>query len=135
MIAYLLDTNVVSELIKSRPDPRAAAWLGSVSDTFISVLTIGELRRGTAALRARDPRRATALDAWIDRLLSEYDDRVLDVTATVATKWARLPRTRTIPVIDSLLAATARVHGLTLATRNLRDVSDLGVPVVDPFAA
>ncbi|PZU47854.1 MAG: VapC toxin family PIN domain ribonuclease [Microbacterium sp.] len=133
MTAYLLDTNVVSELIKATPSPTVAAWLMGEPETWLSVLTIGELRRGAHLLRRRDETRAARLDEWITQLAASYGDRILPVDARVTHAWAALPATRTLPVIDALIAATARVHGLTVATRNVSDFADTSVSVVDPF--
>jgi predicted nucleic acid-binding protein len=131
--AYLLDTNVVSELSKRAPAAQVVGWLGGDPDCALSVLTIGELRRGIRMLRGRDPVRARRLDAWVDELHADYRTRVLPVDAAVAEEWAALPADRTLPVVDSLIAATARVHGLTIATRNVRDFAGLDVRVFNPF--
>ena len=133
MTAYLLDTNVVSELIKATPSPVVTAWLTAEQDTWLSVLTVGELRRGAHLLRRRDETRAARLDEWIAELAASYGDRILPVDAHVTDAWAALRATRTLPVIDALIAATAHVHGLTVATRNVSDFADTGVTVIDPF--
>jgi len=136
MTAFLLDTNVVFETRKPRPAPAVTAWIAqhATADSFLSVLTIGELRRGCARLADRDPGRAGRLGRWIDALESQFADRLLDIDVPVVTAWAGLPAGRTLPVVDSLLVATAAAHGLTLVTRNTRDVSGLGVAVLDPWA-
>lgn len=133
---YLLDTNVVSELRKgSRAHTRVLSWYaGTESDEkYLSVLTVGEVRRGIENVRGRDPVQARALDRWLERLLATHADRVLSIDAAIAEQWGRLSAARSMPVIDALLAATALVHGLTFATRNVRDVSRSGVPTVNPF--
>ncbi|WP_251151425.1 type II toxin-antitoxin system VapC family toxin [Cellulosimicrobium sp. Marseille-Q4280] len=132
---YLLDTDVVSELVRSRPHAHVVSWLRGLrtDQLHLSVLTIGEIRAGIERLAPRDPRRANALDAWVRGLEDGYADRLLPVTLDVAARWSTLHATRTLPAVDSLLAATALVHGLTVATRNARDFRDAGVPVVDPF--
>lgn len=135
MSGFLLDTNVVSELFRREPDPRVVEWWRRTrTPSFLSVLVLGELRRGVERLAPRDPARAQMLDARIDGIVVDYADRTLPVTAAVADEWGRLGARRPIPVVDGLLAATALVHGLTLATRNMKDVADLGVPYVDPFS-
>ena len=135
MSGFLLDTNVVSELFRREPDPRVVAWLRRTrTPAFLSVLVLGELRRGVERLAPRDPARAQVLDARIDGIVVDYADRTLPVTSAVADEWGRLGARWAIPVVDGLLAATALVHGLTLATRNVKDVADLGVPYVDPFS-
>jgi len=135
-VTYLLDTNVLSELRKGRRcHPNVAAWFTEVADAhlFLSVLVIGEIRRGVEVIRRRDTARATALDQWLTRLVRDHGERILPVDRAVAEQWGRLAATRTGSVVDSLLAATARVHGLTLVTRNVRDVQWTGVSCVNPF--
>ncbi|BCB86807.1 type II toxin-antitoxin system VapC family toxin [Phytohabitans suffuscus] len=134
-MGFLLDTNVVSELRKARPDPNVLAWhaRNANADVFISVLVVGEIRRGIEGIRNRDPRQADALDAWLTGLVATYRDRVLPVTAEVSDEWGRLAIAQPPPVIDGLMAATARVHQLTLVTRNVADVARTGVRVVNPF--
>ena len=135
-MSYLLDTNVVSELRKAgRCEPAVAAWYAGALDKekFLSVVTVGEIRRGIESIRRRDERSARALEAWHARLLARYSARILPVTQAIAEEWGRLSVPDPLPVIDALLAATARVHGLTLVTRNTNDVERTGVPFVDPF--
>jgi predicted nucleic acid-binding protein len=135
-VTYLLDTNVVSELRKgSRCHARVASWFEGVDDQDLglSVLVIGEIRRGIEAVRRRDSRGASALERWLGRLLREHAERVLPIDARVAEEWGRLSAIRPGSVVDVLLAATARVHGLTLVTRNVRDVEWTGVAWLNPF--
>lgn len=135
---FLLDTNVISEVRKGeRCNPRVAAWFTAVRDTdlFISVLVTGEIRRGVERLRRRDARQAEALERWLEELADSYADRVLPIDARVADAWGRLGALRPVPVIDGLLAATARVHDMTLVTRDASAVDDLGVNVLNPFEA
>jgi hypothetical protein len=110
------------------------AWIAAHRDElFLSVLVTGEVRRGIETIRRRDKGAAGVLERWLRGLEAEFEDRILPVDATVADRWGRLMAERTVPAIDGLLAATALVHGLTLATRNVRDVAPTGVPSVDPF--
>ena len=134
MSGYLLDTNVVSELARAHPHLGAVAWLRSAGECFLSVLTVGELRRGVWMLQRHDPRKAARIGGWVDVVAGEYADRILPVDAEVAERWATLPARRTLPVVDALIAATALAHGLTVATRNVKDFADTVVPIVDPFA-
>ena len=136
-MSYLVDTNVLSELRKGeRCDPHVLRWFSTVAadEIFLSVLTIGEVRRGVERIRRRDTRSAHALEAWLRRLIAEHSDRILPIDKEVAEEWGRLGVPDPIPVIDGLMAATARVHGLTFATRNQKDVMRTGVPCVNPFS-
>ncbi len=129
---------MVSELRKQgRCNPRVAAWFARVSpeEIFFSVLTLGEIRRGIESIRRRDVRSAEALEAWLDELATTYADRILAVDQSVAEEWGRLNVPNRRSVIDALLAATAKVHDLTLVTRNLRDIKGTGVSWFDPFGA
>ena len=132
---YLLDTNVISETRKTRADPSVTAFLDAADSAglFLSVLTLGELRKGVAARRRSDPVAADRLGAWVDGIETMFADRVLPVDATVARLWGELTAGRSLPVIDTLIAATAIASGLTLATRNTRDVEATGIPLVDPW--
>ncbi len=135
MTSYLLDTNVVSELRRRRPDEAVLAWFdrATASELYLSVLTIGELRQGIESLRRRDPRGAEALGSWHTGLLSAYADRIVPVDAAVADRWGRLNVPDRVPVVDGMLAATALVHGWTLVTRNISDVRRTGVQTLNPF--
>ena len=136
-MTWLIDTNVISEVRKrDRCHPAVAAWWREVAehDLFLSVLTLGEIRRGVEILHPRDPARASALAAWLAEVTEAFGPRLLGVDGVVAEAWGRIASRRTVPVIDALLAATALVHGLVLVTRNVADVEGLGVPVLDPFA-
>jgi predicted nucleic acid-binding protein len=132
---YLLDTNVISETRKTRADPAVMAFLGAADPggLFLSVLTLGELRKGLAGRRRIDAVAADRLGAWVDGIETIFTDRVLPVDATVARLWGELTAGRSLPVIDTLIAATAIASGLTLVTRNTRDVEATGVPLVDPW--
>jgi toxin FitB len=133
---YLLDTNVVSELRKgARADANVTAWLAHQTDEqlFLSVLVVGELRRGVESIARRDKASAVALESWLNRLIHVHADRILPVTLEIAQAWGRLNVPDPLPVIDSLLAATAHVHGLTLVTRNAKDMARTGVPTANPF--
>lgn len=136
ILSYLVDTNVLSELRKGvRTNDRVRAWFSRVADEelFISVVAVGEIRRGIDAIRRRDLRQAASLEQWLRRLVVDHGDRLLPVDLAVAEEWGRLSAIRSSSVVNTLLAATARVHGLTLATRNLRDVAWTGVDCIDPF--
>jgi len=135
-VAFLLDTDVVSELRKSTPHPEVLAWQrrNAAAEAYLSVLVIGEIRQGIERVRPRDARWAETLDDWFDGLLSTYRDRILPVTTEIAQEWGRynVPP-KAPPIVDGLLAATAKVHRLTLVTPNVGDVAGTGVAVLNPF--
>lgn len=135
MTRYLLDTDVISELRRSRPHPAVAAWFEGIgqADVVLSVLTLGEIHQGIVRLGRRDPDQAAVLADWLGRLERGYADRILPVTAAVARRWAELNAVRSLPVIDSLIAATAIEHGAVLATRNVRDLAGVDLSMVNPF--
>jgi predicted nucleic acid-binding protein len=91
------------------------------------------VRQGIERLRSRDTATAAALDAWLERVRTEHEDRIVPIDAEVAEEWGRLNASETLPVVDSLLAATAKVHGMTLATRNVKDLARTGVVLMNPF--
>ena len=134
---YLLDTNVVSELRKrDRCDENVAAWYTGVSDDelFLSVLVLGEIRRGIERIRDRDPHQCAALEHWLQNVTLRYAHRVLPIDERVSDVWGQFYYIRNVPVVDGLLAATAKVHNLTLVTRNIQDVQGLGVDLLNPFS-
>lgn len=137
MRKFLLDTNVISELRKrERADAHVRAWIdGHLDDEFwLSVLVVAELRRGAELIRRRDEAAASALTAWLETTIGDYEDRILPVTLAIGQRWARLSVPGPMPVIDGLLAATALEHDLILVTRNVDDVTRSGAAVVNPFA-
>jgi predicted nucleic acid-binding protein len=134
-LQYLLDTNVLSETRKIRADARVLSFLSAAepSAMYISVLTIGELRKGVAHKRRSDPDAARKIESWVEGLELSFADRILDINSAIAASWGELSAQHPRPVIDTLLAATALVHDLTLVTRNVSDVLDLPVKVIDPW--
>jgi toxin FitB len=135
-VNYLIDTNVISEVRKgARCDPYVSAWFSSINDedVYLSVLVLGEIRRGVERARRSDPARARALDTWLSTLKQSYGDRILPIDQMVADEWGSMSATRPAATVDSLLAATAKVHRMTLATRNVADVAGLGADVLNPF--
>ncbi|HET8565821.1 MAG TPA: type II toxin-antitoxin system VapC family toxin [Solirubrobacterales bacterium] len=136
-MSYLLDTNVISELRKGeRADANVTAWFADVAEEeiFLSVLTIGEIRRGIESVRRRDPDSAAALDRWLNLVSEAHGDRVVPIDRTIAEEWGRMNAPDPLPVVDGLLAATARVLSLTLVTRNVGDIASTEVELLDPFA-
>jgi predicted nucleic acid-binding protein len=132
---YLLDTNVISETRRVRPDRGVMAFLSAAdaAGLFLSVLTLGELRKGVEGKRRTDPIAADRLGAWVDGIETLFSDRVLPIDAAAARLWGELSASRNLAVIDTLIAATAIGHRLTLVTRNARDVESTGVMLVDPW--
>jgi predicted nucleic acid-binding protein len=136
---FLLDTNVISELVKPRPESKVTAWISSVDERmlWLSILTLGEIRKGVACLPSSA--RRLALEGWLEFDLPErFHGRILSVDQPVADRWGRLSaeaiaKKMILPVIDGLLAATALQHGLSLVTRNSRDIEATGVPFVNPW--
>lgn len=134
-VRYLLDTNVLSETRKTNADRKVLAFLGAADpeSLFISVLAIGELRKGVAIKQRSDAETAARLGAWVDGIEQGFSDRVLPVDAATARLWGCLSADRTRPVIDTLMAATALVHQLVLVTRNAGDLRGLDLPALDPW--
>ena len=112
-----------------------AAWWSTVAENeiFLSVLTIGEIRKGIENVRRRDPRSADALEAWLVRVIRDHGDRILAIELDVVEEWGRLNAPDPLPVIDGLLAATAKVRGLTLVTRNVADIARTGIALFNPW--
>lgn len=135
-MSFLIDTNVISEVRKGvRCDPAVTLWYSSIkdSDLYLSSLILGEIRKSIELARPRDLAKAEALQAWLGAVVEAFGDRVIPVDRFVSDAWGRMSAMRPIPVVDGLLAATAKVHGLTLVTRNDTDVTGLGVRVLNPF--
>lgn len=133
--AYLLDTNVVSELRKQRPHGGVVAWLQSVDDTqlYLSAVTLGEIQAGVELTREQDPGKAEEIEAWLTLVAGAYN--VLPMDAATFRAWARLMHRKSETLYeDAMIAATAKVHGLTVATRNVGDFNALGLDVFNPFA-
>ena len=132
---YLLDTNVVSELRKPRPHGGVVAWLESVDDAqlYLSAVTLGEIQAGIELTREQDPEKAQAIEAWLELVAGAYN--VLPMDAATFRAWARLMHRKSDTLYeDAMIAATAKVHGLTVATRNVSDFNALGTEVFNPFA-
>ncbi|MGI8916416.1 MAG: type II toxin-antitoxin system VapC family toxin [Chloroflexota bacterium] len=136
-MSCLLDTNVISEVRKPVQNAGVQQWFAGVraEELFLSVMVAGEIRRGIERLRRRDPAQASVYETWLGTLRRDYVDRILPVTAEIAEEWGRLNDVDPLPVIDGLLAATARVHGLILVTRNTDDFARTGVRLLNPFTS
>ncbi len=137
---YLLDTCVISELIRKHPDPHVVAWVDSLheAEAYLSVIAIGEIKRGVERLPASE--RQTAIREWLEHdLMARFQGRILPVDTAVMLAWGQLMAAaerigRTLPAFDSLIAATALNGGLTIATRNEADFAGIGVPVFNPWS-
>lgn len=134
MNRYLLDTNVVSELRKSKPHGAVLGWVSELQDSqiYLSAVTIGELQAGVERTRVQDPQKAAQIQSWIDLLEDSY--QVLPMDALCFREWARLMHGKPDELLeDVMIGATARIHELTVATRNERDFASLGVRIFNPF--
>jgi predicted nucleic acid-binding protein len=136
-IQYLLDTNILSETRRKHPDPKVLDFVRQTDPSvlYLSVLTLGELRRGVAHRRVSDPVAAESLTVWVDGLEYGFADRILGIDTPTARLWGELSAQRPRAVIDTLLAATAISHGLTFVTRNTADVEDIDVKLLNPFTS
>ncbi len=135
-MSYLIDTNVISEVRKGACcDARVSTWYASIidEDIYLSSLVLGEIRKGVELARPRDPQKALILERWLQDVKAAFAGRVLGIDDAVADCWGRMSGVRPVAVIDGLLAATAMTQGLTLSTRNDRDLAGLGATVLNPF--
>lgn len=139
MTGFLVDTNVISEIVKPTPHPTVLRWFAAADESLIhfSVLTVGEIRKGISS--RPDPSRNTLLESWLVALTSRFSTRILPIELAVADRWGQLAgickaKGMTLPVIDGLLAATALHHDLTLVTRNVKDFRGSGVSTLDPWS-
>ncbi len=133
---YLIDTNIISEVRRGeRCDRHVAAWFASINDDdiYLSVLVLGEIRKGIERARRTDAAQARAFEKWLSTIKESYGERILPIDQMVADEWGSMSAIRPLPSVDALLAATAKIHGMTLATRNVADVAGLGADVMDPF--
>jgi predicted nucleic acid-binding protein len=140
-VSYLIDTNVASETVRPKPDREVLAWLDSVPDEalHLSVLSLGEIRYGVEKLKA-SPKKRERLRVWLEQELPDwFEGRILPVDSVVGDRWGRLlaeqrAKGKPLPAVDSLLAATALVHGFRLVTRNRKDFDVEGLEVVSPWS-
>jgi hypothetical protein len=135
-VKFILDTNIISEIRKGeRAHPNVAKWVAQtpVKEIGTSVLVLAEIRRGIELKRRQDAAQAEALDRWFTQMRTRIADRVLPIDEPITEAWALMSAPDPLPFIDGLLAATAKVHELTLVTRNTADVMRTGVAILDPF--
>ena len=131
---YLLDTNVVSELRKPKPHGAVLAWIDALEDTqlHLSAVTIGEIQVGIELTREQDEKKASEIEAWLELVATSYN--VLPMDAAAFRAWAQLMHRKSDTVYeDAMIAATAKIHGLTVVTRNVADFKSFGVPLLNPF--
>lgn len=139
MNGYLLDTNCVSEAVRRKPEPRVISWLESADETllYLSVLTLGEIRKGVAALP--QSKRRTSLESWLNTELQvRFSARILPINAAIADRWGAIAaaakaKGKALSIIDGLLAATAIEHDLTIVSRNEGDFVGVPVQVLNPW--
>ena len=134
---FLLDTSVISEIRKrDRAHPNVGRWVARtpVEEIGTSVLVLAEIRRGIELKRRTHPDQAKALDRWFAQMRKMLGDRVLPLDEPIMEAWAMLGISVSLPLVDGLLAATAKVRGLMLVTRNIEDIAESGVAVFDPFS-
>jgi len=133
---YLLDTNVVSELRKPKPHGAVLAWFAAIEDTqlHLCAVTIGEIQVGIELTREQDEGKALEIEAWLELVATSYN--VLPMDAAAFRAWAQLMHRKSDTVYeDAMIAATAKIHGLTVVTRNVADFKAFGVPLLNPFKA
>lgn len=133
---YLLDTNVLSELRKAdRCHLGVKKWADSVSpkNLWVSVIALAEIVKGISLIERRDPKSALHLEKWLENLHNKYAGRTLPITLEIAEEWGRMNAVRSLPVADSLMAATANVHGLFFVTRDVKPLTKTGVKLLNPF--
>ena len=133
-MSFLLDTNAISEIRRGR-DPNVQAWARAIADRdlYLSVLTLGEIRKGIERLRGRDGPQAQTFATWLTELESRFARRIINVDIRIAQEWGRLNAVTPRNSVDSLIAATALVHGLTVVTRNTADFEGCEVPLLNPW--
>lgn len=134
---YLLDTNVISELVKPTPNQNVLNWVNNSDEEklYLSVITIGEIRKGVTGIK--DPLKQKKISQWLEVELPDYfEDRILNIDIKIADIWGQLQsknKAHTLPAIDGLIAATAKTHGLTLVTRNIKDFIHASIQIINPW--
>jgi toxin FitB len=133
-LSFLIDTNVVSEIRRGR-DPHVRAWAAAVDDVelHLSVMTLGEIRKGIELLHGRDPIQAGVFARWLEDLHVRFAERIVAIDSRIAEEWGRLNAALTRNTVDTLIAASARVHSLVVVTRNTNDFAGCDVPLLNPW--
>ena len=135
-MSYLLDTNIICEIRKgSGCNQQVAKWSAAIDadDIYLSVLVIGEIRKGIERARLKDATKARAVERWLETVLESFNGHIVPIDRAIAEEWGRMSAKRPVPTVDALLAATAKVRGMTLVTRDLTAITDLGADIIDPF--
>jgi predicted nucleic acid-binding protein len=134
-LTFLLDTNVVSEIRRRNASAAVVAWYETTSDheLFVSAMVLGEVRTGIERLRRRDPAQAATLERWLHGLYDAFADRIIPIDGAIAEDWGSLNAADPMPLVDGLMAATARVRRMVLVTRNVAHVARPGVRVLNPW--
>jgi predicted nucleic acid-binding protein len=132
---FLVDTNVISEVRKPDGHEGVKAWAAQVPghELCLSVLVVAEIRCGIERKRRKDPRQADTFEKWLTGLIAQFAERIIDIDVEVAQEYGRMTAARPLPVIDALMAATAKVHGMTLVTRNTKDIEGTGATLLNPW--
>lgn len=136
MVNFLLDTNIVLEIRKrEKCNANVAEWFETVEENeiFLSVLTLGEIRKGIERISPKNNNQARSLELWLTEIHLAFGERILPINERVCNEWGQMCALRSIPVVDGLLVATAKVNQMTLVTRNVADVHDLGARIINPF--
>ncbi len=137
-MAFLLDTNILSELRNpSKANPNVLQWAKNhaLDQHYVSVLSLGEIRKGIEILRRKAPQQCPAYERWLNSIRTDYKDNILLLSDTILDRWGILMANKTLPAFDSLIAATALSLNLTLVTRDEKDFQGVGMHVINPFAA
>jgi len=134
-VGYILDTNVISEVRKPHGSALVKEWVSASPGPtlYLSVMSVGEIRWGIEQVRERDLQQALTIERWLDGLSRSFQGRIIPITEAIAEEWGRMRKQRPLPVADALIAATAKVHGWSVVTRNVKDFADTGVTVINPF--
>lgn len=135
-MSFLLDTNVLSEVQKGEQcDEFVKSWWDTtdITEIYLSVMVPGEIQRGIERLSGKNPPRARLFESWLHSVMDEFQGRILKVDLETARIWGKMTSKRTLPLVDTLLAATAMAHDLTLVTRNTKDIQNTGVRYLNPF--
>ncbi|HJD65274.1 MAG TPA: type II toxin-antitoxin system VapC family toxin [Rickettsia endosymbiont of Diachasma alloeum] len=133
---YLLDTNIISEIQKKKPNPQVVSWLSIIhtSQLHISCITIGEIRKGISKLAKKDKAVSLKLEKWLEGIIIDYDKRILDIDREICEEWGELMSIDGTNPINTLIAAQAKQHNMILVTRNTKHYNMFNIKIFDPFS-